>query len=288
MPSDASKKTSRDDSAVTPIGTLVKPGLHSYNIHRKMGFSPEPPRRKKSWLRLSLLLIALACLGYYGFAVGNRYVYQAYENWAFDQEISGRPSTTKDWLMQTTSLGEWTGYKVPQAPRTAPAIQSQSTPPTPAVGTPEIREGDLLGRLEIPRLGLSSIVREGVSEATLSHAVGHVPSTQTAGAPSNFAIAAHRDTLFRALKDIKAGDTVTFRSAEEEYAYQVTSTKIVKPSDVSVLLPQGSDKLLTMITCYPFYYVGSAPKRFIVTARLMSEKTAAEPAPAESSSAPRR
>jgi sortase A len=274
------------DSVVTPIGTLVKPGLHSYNIRRKMGLDPEPPRRKKSWLRLSLLLVAFACFGYYGFTLSDQYVYQAYENWAFDQEIAGRPSTARDWLMQTTPLGEWTGYKVPQAAKAAPAIQSQSTPLSPAAGPPEIREGDILGRIEVPRLGLSSIVREGVSEATLRHAVGHVPSTQTAGAPGNFAIAAHRDTLFRALKDIKEGDTVTFRSAQQEYDYQVTSTKIVKPTDVSVLRPQGSDKLLTMITCYPFYYVGSAPKRFIVTARFVSEKAAAGPAPAEPSPEP--
>jgi sortase A len=219
------------------------------------------------------LFIALTCIGYYGFALANEYIYQAYENWAFDQDIAGRPATVQDWLMQTTTLVKWTGHTALQASRTAPAMNSQATPSSPVLG-PQYREGDLLGRIEIPRLGLSSIVKEGVSQATLSHAVGHVPSTEPAGAVGNFAIAAHRDTLFRALKDIKTGDSVMFRSSEAEYNYQVVSTKIVKPSDVSVLQPQGSEKLLTMITCYPFYYVGSAPKRFIVTARLVSESAA--------------
>jgi sortase A len=101
-----------------------------------------------------------------------------------------------------------------------------------------------------------------------------------------FAIAAHRDTLFRALKDIRQGDLVSFESPAGTYRYQVFSTRIVKPSDVNVLRPDGgvpsgtgtqtpmvinrNDKLLTMITCYPFYYVGSAPKRFIVQARLVT------------------
>ena len=106
--------------------------------------------------------------------------------------------------------------------------------------------------------------------------MGHVPSTALAGQPGNFAIAAHRDTLFRALKDIKKGDIVTFQSPSGVFSYQVAATKIVRPTDVSVLRPDGGGlianpgKLLTMITCYPFYYVGSAPKRFIVQAQMVN------------------
>jgi LPXTG-site transpeptidase (sortase) family protein len=144
-----------------------------------------------------------------------------------------------------------------------------------------LAEGALLGRVEIARLGVSAIVREGVGGQTLSTAVGHIPSTSLPGQDGNFAIAAHRDTLFRALKDIQTGDLVKFQSAAGSYTYRVAATKIVTPSDVSVLrsdggglIPvkassQGPDKLLTMITCYPFYYVGSAPKRFIVEAQLV-------------------
>ena len=110
-----------------------------------------------------------------------------------------------------------------------------------------------------------------MEQQTLSSAVGHVPSTQAPGAIGNFAIAAHRDTLFRALKDIRIGDTVEFQAPDRTFDYQVVSTQIVRPTDVSVLRPQGNQRLLTMITCYPFYFVGSAPKRFIVTARLLPQ-----------------
>jgi sortase (surface protein transpeptidase) len=134
-------------------------------------------------------------------------------------------------------------------------------------------------------------VREGVDNDTLSKAVGHVPTTAWAGQSGNFAIAAHRDTLFRALKDVQKGDLVTFQTPDKIYTYRINSTRIVKPSEVSVLRPDGGlggsaphvqnvsnnshtdgdpHKLLTMITCYPFYYVGSAPKRFIVQGELVS------------------
>jgi sortase A len=122
------------------------------------------------------------------------------------------------------------------------------------------------------------MVREGVDNETLSRAVGHLPYTALPGQTGNFAIAAHRDTLFRALKDIQKDDRVTFQSQTGSYTYEVVSTKIVKPSNLSVVQPQGSEKLLTMITCYPFYYVGSAPKRFIVQAKLVDSNLAIQPA----------
>jgi sortase A len=139
-----------------------------------------------------------------------------------------------------------------------------------------------VARVSIKRLELSAMVREGVSAKTLSTSVGHIPATALPGAEGNFAIAAHRDTLFRALKNIRLGDEVTVESRSQRYVYEVVATKIVKPSDVSVLRADGGglyaaaddgtkpERLLTMITCYPFYYVGSAPKRFIVESRLVS------------------
>jgi sortase A len=227
-----------------------------------------------------LLLAGFSGLGYYGFTVAKQYIDQAYENWAFDQEIAGRHASFNDWLMQTTPLGKWIGYTPPPVagtllPGTNPKAASQTPAPEQPATPPSLREGTLLGRVEIPRLHLSSVVRQGVSAETLSSAVGHVPSTQGPGALGNFAIAAHRDTLFRALKDIKIGDTVRFESPTGDFDYEVISTQIVKPSDVSVLRPQGAQKLLTMITCYPFYYVGSAPKRFTVTARLKPNEDSA-------------
>jgi sortase A len=244
----------------------TKPGLHTHNIRRKSTSAKRRRRGAVGWIQIALLAIAFIGLAYYGYTLANRYLYQAYENWAFDQEIAGREATVKDWIMETTPLGHWVGYQVPAAKPLAPARSSPATigPAAP----PALPEGALIGRVEIPRLHLSAIVRQGVGQRTLATAVGHVPSTQAPGDIGNFAIAAHRDTLFRALKDIKIGDTVNFQEPDRTYTYQVISTQIVKPSDVSVLRPQGNQRLLTMITCYPFYYVGSAPKRFIVTAKL--------------------
>ncbi|HXE11111.1 MAG TPA: class D sortase [Bryobacteraceae bacterium] len=249
---------------ILPLYT--KPGLHTHNIRRKS--TPPKPRRHRAvvWMRILFLVIAFIGFAYYGYTLGNRYLYQAYENWAFDQEIAGREATVKDWIMETTPLGNWLGYHIPAAKPLA-QVSHPATSAGPAA-PPALPEGALIGRVEIPRLHLSAIVRQGVDHRTLATAVGHVPSTQAPGDIGNFAIAAHRDTLFRALKDIKIGDTVKFQAPDRTYAYQVSSTQIVKPSDVSVLRPQGNQRLLTMITCYPFYYVGSAPKRFIVTAKL--------------------
>jgi LPXTG-site transpeptidase (sortase) family protein len=129
-----------------------------------------------------------------------------------------------------------------------------------------VQEGSLVGRLSIPRLKLSAMVREGVGEETLSLALGHVPSTAVPGQNGNVAIAGHRDTLFRGLRGIRKNDLIRFETPSSgSHVYEVGSIEIVKPSDVSVLNPSPSSEL-TLITCYPFYYIGAAPERFIVKA----------------------
>lgn len=242
----------------------TKPGLHSFNLNRRLNPPPRRRKRRTPWLRILFYLAGLAAVGYYGYTIAEQYVYERYENWAFDQEMAGRQVTPKDWVMTITPLGGWLGYSLPPVQH----AQGPAKETTEVQRPRDIPTGTVLGRVDIPRLHLSAIVRQGADEVTLKTAVGHVPSTQLAGETGNFAIAAHRDTLFRALKDIQIGDAVMFESTEGKYQYKVVSTKVVKPTDVDVLRPQGDQKLLTMITCYPFYFVGSAPKRFIVTARL--------------------
>jgi len=110
------------------------------------------------------------------------------------------------------------------------------------------------------------VVREGVDAQTLSTLVGHVLSSAIPVNSGNFALAAHRDTLFWPLRNIKKNDLITFRSLTQTFTYKVEDTRTVKPTDVGVLRSDGHDSL-TLITCYPFYYVGSAPERFIVRAR---------------------
>jgi sortase A len=126
----------------------------------------------------------------------------------------------------------------------------------------------LIGRIEVPRLRLSALAREGVDVGTLRGSVGHVPGTALPGETGNAAFAAHRDTFFAPLAGIKKDDTVLITTPDGVHRYRVFSTRIVPPSEVSVLR-SGQRSQLTLVTCYPFDYVGSAPKRFIVQAELM-------------------
>jgi sortase A len=128
----------------------------------------------------------------------------------------------------------------------------------------------LVARVEIPRLKLSAVAREGVDEHTLATAVGHVPGTSLPGAVGNAAFAAHRDTFFRPLRHVKAGDDVIVTTRGASYHYMVTGTQIVEPGDVSVL-DSTPASTLTLITCYPFDFVGSAPQRFVVRAVLRDD-----------------
>jgi sortase A len=125
--------------------------------------------------------------------------------------------------------------------------------------------GSLIGRIEIPRLGLSVIVVEGVDRLILRRSVGHIPGTALPGQPGNVGISGHRDTFFRPLRNIRQDDIITLTTLLGEYRYRVVSTKVVSPSDVAVLDP-SENEILTLVTCYPFYFVGRAPGRFIVRA----------------------
>ena len=146
-----------------------------------------------------------------------------------------------------------------------------------AAGEPNassVRAGALVGMLDVPRLALSTPVVEGDDDGTLERAAGHLPDTPLPWQSGNSAIAAHRDGLFRPLKNVQVGDEIRFRTTEREYRYRVTRTAIVSPDDLTVLKKQ-SRSTLTLITCYPFYYVGSAPQRFVVHAeRVPASKSA--------------
>jgi sortase A len=131
------------------------------------------------------------------------------------------------------------------------------------------RPYDVVGRIEIPRLHLSTVILEGDDDRALRYGAGHVPSTALPDEPGNVAIAAHRDTFFRPLRHIAPDDRITLSTPDGVFHYVVESTELVGPKDVRVLDP-SRDPELTLITCYPFYYVGPAPKRFIVHARRTS------------------
>lgn len=146
------------------------------------------------------------------------------------------------------------------------------------------RTGALVGMLDVPRLKLSTPVIQGDDTTTLKRAVGHLPDTPMPWEAGNSAVAGHRDGLFRPLKNVKVGDEIRFRTTRDEFTYRVTHTAIVMPNDLSVLEPQQAQASLTLITCYPFTYVGSAPKRFVVRAeRLEGPGPAPRVAPAAKS-----
>jgi sortase A len=178
-------------------------------------------------IRNALLLVGLLALGYVVYILTDAQVYQTYEDWMFER-------TTKT--------------------------------DTPMNGLRNLPEGSVIGRMEIPRIGLSTLVVQGDSEAILKRAVGHIPGTPLPGQSGNIALAGHRDRFFHPLRVIRPGDLILFETQGGTYDYEVEDTSVVAPTDLSVLqdTPHGQ---LTLITCYPFSWIGSAPNRFIVRAR---------------------
>lgn len=159
------------------------------------------------------------------------------------------------------------------APVAPPLVVTQTVLPgdkgdAHAAAVPVPAAGTMLGRLEAPSIKLSTTVLEGSDDATLSRGSGHIEDTPFPGQPGNVGIAGHRDTTFRALRHIKVGDTLEYRSADHLYRYKISKTWIVGPDDVYVLDPTPKPAL-TLVTCYPFEFVGHAPRRFIVRADLL-------------------
>lgn len=137
--------------------------------------------------------------------------------------------------------------------------------------------GEIIGRVDIPRLGLSAAVAEGDDDTTLGKAVGHLPDTPLPWhRRGNVGLAAHRDGLFRRLENIRLTDDIRVLTARGEFHYRVTKTHIVDPDDVWVLAPTATPTI-TLITCYPFSFVGNAPRRFIVQAELVEKELGGSP-----------
>jgi sortase A len=127
-------------------------------------------------------------------------------------------------------------------------------------------EGDVIGEIQVPRLRLNAMVVQGDSPANLKRAVGHLTKSALPGEWGNVALAGHRDTFFRPLRDIRLGDEIRFKTRERSFEYRVESIEVVAPTDIRVLKSStGHD--LTLLTCFPIYYVGPAPKRLVVRAR---------------------
>ena len=146
-------------------------------------------------------------------------------------------------------------------------IENPSTATHAAMAPPRntIDHSAPIGRLDIPGLDVSVVVMPGDDDATLNKAVGHLPDTPLPWNGGNTALAGHRDTFFRPLERVKPGDEIVLDTPRGRFQYRVRRTVVVDPEDLWVLDPSASPTL-TLITCYPFKYVGPAPKRFIVQA----------------------
>jgi sortase A len=146
---------------------------------------------------------------------------------------------------------------------------------------PKLAPGELVGRLEIPRLQLSSIVFEGTDEPVLQRGVGHLPGSPLPGERGNVVLAGHRDSFFRALQNVRERDVIAVTTPAGTRRYTVESTAIVDPDETALLRPTP-DSTVTLVTCYPFQYLGHAPQRFVVRGREISDapaQIAATPAP---------
>ena len=182
------------------------------------------------WTQRALFAAAIVLLGYSGYVLLDTWVFQSQENAALERFVPERPAAN------TVTL--------------------------PSVVGPD----GLIGRIEVPRLNLTVVVFEGTTNKTLRRAAGHITGTALPGQIGNVGIAGHRDTFFRPLRNIHLDDIITLTTLSGAYRYRVVSTKVVHPDNVAVLNPDGTE-ILTLVTCYPFYFVGPAPDRFIVRAQ---------------------
>jgi sortase A len=208
----------------------------------------KPLRQILKWSQRVLFACAILLLGYCGFSLADAWLFQRQESRDFDRLLRARRAA-----MAVTPQPEFVA------------------PPKAAVAA---IAGSLIGRIEIPRLHLSVVVVEGVDKTSLRRAVGHIPGTPLPGEAGNVGLAAHRDTFFRPLKDVKVKDEIQVSSLKGKFTYEVVSLRIVNPENVGVLAPSG-ENLLTLVTCYPFYFVGPAPQRWIVRAREVSSQAVA-------------
>jgi len=165
---------------------------------------------------------------------------------------------------------------VPEPPPIASALPGEAGDDR-SVEAPARERGSWVARLEAPSVALAATVLEGSDEGTLSRAAGHIESTVFPGERGNVGIAGHRDTVFRPLRRLHVGDALRLTTGDRIFQYRVSGTRIVSPEDVYVLNSTGTSEM-TLVTCYPFEFIGHAPRRFIVRADLVSEEARAQDA----------
>ena len=199
----------------------------------KLAAKPQkfPTRIKRflHWSRHLLFAAGILALGYVGFTLFGASLYQASAKRSLESQI--------------------------RVERERKSVQPKAV----------VKNGDVIGRMDIPRLGMSVAVLQGTNSRLLRLGAGHIEGTPLPGEAGNSGIAGHRDTFFRLLKDIRANDEINLQTATGLLRYKVDWVKIVARDDSSVLA-RSTEPALTLVTCYPFYFLGPAPQRFIVHA----------------------
>jgi sortase A len=207
------------------------------------------------------LVVGLALTGFYGLARWDGYRSSRAAIRQFEAKATAHPAAEVAGFKRALPLPEAakTDFSLWSRARAIAYRRSLAENPGPAIAI-----------LRIPKLRLTMPVFAGTSELALNRGAGWIPGTAPPGQAGNTGIAGHRDGFFRGLKDVGRGDAVTLTASDGTETYVVDRIKIVGPKDVAVLRP-GTGDSLTLVTCYPFYYVGSAPKRYVVEASLQRE-----------------
>jgi sortase A len=202
------------------------------------------------WSQYFFFLVGILAMSYCATVLLDRWLFQAYQTWRFERALKDARTPART-IQQPAS-----------SPLSAQAEADRARAESFGI---DGLAGSPLGRIEISSIGLAAMVMEGIDGRTLRHAVGHIPGTPLPGQQGNVAIAGHRDTFFRGLRNIRKDDEITLTTLNGTYRYRVDSTQVVAPEHTEVLDDSG-EAILTLVTCYPFYFVGSAPKRFVVRA----------------------
>jgi sortase A len=206
---------------------------------------------KTLWLlpgsRYLFLIMGGLLLSYCGFVMLDARFYQAYLTGRFHQALKDSRSSATSGELHHPSLAEENRMRAVSLGITG-------------------RRGSALGQIEISRIGFAAMVLEGDDGSALRLGVGHIAGTALPGEQGNVVLAGHRDTFFRSLRNIRKGDEITLTTLDGIYRYRVDSIRVVSPQDTKVL-DSSASSILTLVTCYPFYFVGPAPKRFVVQAR---------------------
>jgi sortase A len=207
-----------------------------------------------------LWTVSAIALCVYALAAAERWVYQSYADWEFAQMASGDPTGPEHFARFLP------GWESPppagaESKETAVVVKTAASAPAPPVGAS-------IGRLEIPSIQLSTILVEGDGDKELRRGIGHIPGTALPGETGNIGLAGHRDTFFRRLGEVREGDPITVATLQGTDRYVVQAIRIVDP-DEAIVLHDFGQPVVTLVTCYPFHYIGSAPKRYIVHASLV-------------------